>query len=199
MFKKIKNKKGFTLIELMVVISIIGLLSSIVLASLKDARDKAANQKFKAEIMELVKALELYKADNGEYPYEKQASAVSTSNYSAGMLNNQTETVTTGDALLSTLLIPKYIKKLPTPPNNSFSGPSWTYRTNFKRSGSGLFVNSCFDDGALDRDDSRVPKYVVYVGPNNPIVNQFNEWSFLRAWYSTSGYTDLTDRCFSLK
>lgn len=44
-----KDKGGFTLIELMVVISIIGMMSSIVFASLNSARDKgviAAGQSF---------------------------------------------------------------------------------------------------------------------------------------------------------
>ena len=46
-----KNKnKGFTLIELLVVIAIISLLSSIVLASLKTARSKAADAAVKSQM-----------------------------------------------------------------------------------------------------------------------------------------------------
>ena len=45
-----KNKKGFTLIELMVVISIIALLSSVVLAALQDARKKGIDGNIKTQL-----------------------------------------------------------------------------------------------------------------------------------------------------
>ena len=64
-----RNKsKGFTLIELMVVISIISLLSSVVLASIKAAREKALLAKAVGEMKSLVNAVELYRSANGTYP-----------------------------------------------------------------------------------------------------------------------------------
>ena len=61
-------KRGFTLIELLVVISIISLLSSVVMASVNSARVKARDAKRKAELQEIVKALELYYDAYGRYP-----------------------------------------------------------------------------------------------------------------------------------
>jgi prepilin-type N-terminal cleavage/methylation domain-containing protein len=67
--KHISLKRGFTLIELMVVIAIIGLLASTVLASLSDARVLARDTARLTEARELMKALELYRGANGNvYP-----------------------------------------------------------------------------------------------------------------------------------
>ena len=64
-----KNKiKGFTLTELLVVVAIIGLLSSIVLASLNSARLKARDVKRLASIRQIQTAVEMYYDTNGTYP-----------------------------------------------------------------------------------------------------------------------------------
>jgi general secretion pathway protein G len=63
-----QKSKGFTLIELLVVVAIISLLSSVVLASVREAKDKAQATAYKQHIEEFIKALELYRADYGVYP-----------------------------------------------------------------------------------------------------------------------------------
>lgn len=67
-----KNRKfltGFTLIELLVVIAIIGILASVVLASLNDARKKARDARRVADIKQLQLAFELYfDSEGNKYP-----------------------------------------------------------------------------------------------------------------------------------
>lgn len=60
--------KGFTLIELMVVIGIISLLSAVVLSSLTQARAQAENTKQIADYRVVLDALLQFKQDNGYYP-----------------------------------------------------------------------------------------------------------------------------------
>lgn len=62
------EKSGFTLIELLVVIAIIGILASVVLASLSQARNKAKDAKRISDMKQIQTALELYYNDNGRYP-----------------------------------------------------------------------------------------------------------------------------------
>src|SRR6266481_1554590 len=66
------NQDGFTLIEIMVVILILGLLATIVVQSLRGATDKAKRTKAQADIAELKTALDRYYLDNGFYPSSDQ-------------------------------------------------------------------------------------------------------------------------------
>lgn len=60
--------RGFTLLEILVAISIIAVLSSILYMSFGDARDDARNRALMAEVKEVQLAIELYRAQNGSYP-----------------------------------------------------------------------------------------------------------------------------------
>ena len=62
-----KKNKGFTLIELLVVIAIIGILASVVLASLSSARVKGADSAVKANLNSIRGEAEIYYLENGTY------------------------------------------------------------------------------------------------------------------------------------
>jgi prepilin-type N-terminal cleavage/methylation domain-containing protein len=62
-----KKNKGFTLVELLVVISIIGILSSVVFASLSSARKRARDAIRKSDLAQIGKALEINYMKNGSY------------------------------------------------------------------------------------------------------------------------------------
>jgi len=67
LYKK-KKQNGFTLVELLVVISIIGLLSTIVFSSFSRAREGSRVSKRVADLKQIENALELYYAVNKSYP-----------------------------------------------------------------------------------------------------------------------------------
>lgn len=66
------NNKGFSLIELMIVLMIIGLLTTLVIYNIGDEPDLAKIKITQAQITSFEKALERYKFDNGVYPSTEQ-------------------------------------------------------------------------------------------------------------------------------
>jgi len=65
--KKLSHSKGFTLIELLVVVAIIGLLASVILASLNTARGKARDAQRESNLQNIQIALEMYYDKYGTY------------------------------------------------------------------------------------------------------------------------------------
>ena len=67
-----RNERGFTLIELMVVIVILGILAGLIVPRIMGRPDEARRAKAQIQIESLETALKLYKLDNGNYPTTEQ-------------------------------------------------------------------------------------------------------------------------------
>lgn len=67
-----KKQTGFSLIEIMVVVVILGILASIVVPKILSRPDEARVVKAKQDILAIQNALDLYKLDNGFYPNTEQ-------------------------------------------------------------------------------------------------------------------------------
>lgn len=66
------DSRGFTLIELMVVIVILGILASMIIPRIMGRPEQARRTKAKVEIQSLETALRLFNLDNGFYPSTEQ-------------------------------------------------------------------------------------------------------------------------------
>lgn len=66
------HQKGFTLIEIMVVVVILGILASVIAPRIMDNPDKARVSKAKHDINALESALDVYRLDNFVYPTTDQ-------------------------------------------------------------------------------------------------------------------------------
>ena len=69
---KHKSQQGFTLIEIMVVIVILGILAAVVVPRIMSRPEEARITKAKQDIRALETALDLYKLDNFNYPTTEQ-------------------------------------------------------------------------------------------------------------------------------
>ena len=67
--------RGFTLIEVLVVVAILGILAAIVVPRILDRPDEAKRVAAKTDVGAIVQALKLYRLDNGFYPSTDQGLA----------------------------------------------------------------------------------------------------------------------------
>src|SRR5476651_856334 len=67
-----RQTRGFTLIEVMVVIVILGILAAIIVPKIMSRPEQARMVKVKEDILAIQSALDLYKLDNAVYPTTDQ-------------------------------------------------------------------------------------------------------------------------------
>jgi general secretion pathway protein G len=67
-----RRQRGFTLIEIMVVIAIIGILAALIVPKIMSRPDQARRVAAQQDIATVMQALKLYRLDNGRYPSQDQ-------------------------------------------------------------------------------------------------------------------------------
>ncbi len=109
------SRRAFTLVELLVVISIIGLLSAVAVVSMNGSKVNARNQQRKTNLLQISKALELYYTQNDAYP--------STSSGWRGNCGDYGGYPDTGATGWIPGLAPTYMSALPHDPNSGKANP----------------------------------------------------------------------------
>ena len=72
---RLRRAAGFTLIELMVVLVIIGVLAALIVPNVLDRTDDARATAARTDVHNIMQALKLYKLDNQRYPTPEQGLA----------------------------------------------------------------------------------------------------------------------------
>ena len=77
--RALRKSRGFTLIEIMVVVVIIGLLAAVIVPAVVNRVDEARVTRAKADIAAIESALVIFRLDNSKYPTTEQGLAALTS------------------------------------------------------------------------------------------------------------------------
>lgn len=111
------KQKGFTIVELLIVIVVIGILAAITIVSYNGIQQRARDTQRKSDVATITKAIELYYIDNGQFPPSSGSTIIS---------NSWSTTADTSWSNLKALLVPKYISNLPIDPVNTQGTPVYT-------------------------------------------------------------------------
>ena len=131
MFPRQKKYQGFTLIEILIAVAIIGILSTITYATFSTSREIARDNVRKTDLKNLQVAIELYKAQYGRYPDSCNGDGPWSSQDSATYAcpTPITFVVPNCNGYICGL-VPDFIAKLPVDPDPSKSvNAGYIYRT----------------------------------------------------------------------
>lgn len=118
------KQKGFTIVELLIVIVVIGILAAIVIVAYNGVQGKARDSARIAKVKSIAKAIELYYVDNGTYPQILDGQGRET------VCGSQTDNWGHCDRnkILSDMLAP-YLKIDPTSLSDATQGNYWYWYT----------------------------------------------------------------------
>jgi prepilin-type N-terminal cleavage/methylation domain-containing protein len=168
--KLLNNYRGFTLVELMVVISIIGILSAIVYANFSDARKAARDEIRITDLKNLQLAIELYKAQNGVYPLQGGGCTPFITWTGPGPLNSSWGCSSDPDPNYIVGLVPDYIAELPTDPNREYEeGSGFIYRTNVARTDYKLMSHYAVEKKTIKNYNDEYARCPAQIAPSCPL------------------------------
>lgn len=94
---------GFTLVELIIVIVVIGILAAIILVAYGNVTARASDGARDTVVSQLKKAIELYKVDNGKYPVLKNSDGVNCQPAQGGCLVSDLKSALTSSGTVSSI------------------------------------------------------------------------------------------------
>lgn len=157
--RKIRSQKGFTLLELLVVVAIIAILATLILANLNRARKQAQDAKVQSEVKAISDAVQLYLTSNPDGGTLPLTGSVPTGNPPVGGSGVE---VTQGLFSSSLLASPDpLLRSVPQHPSQTtaassstryhFAGSNATGSYTYMVSGFQPAANSCFEiiDGSV--------------------------------------------------
>ncbi|MCR4329196.1 MAG: prepilin-type N-terminal cleavage/methylation domain-containing protein [Candidatus Roizmanbacteria bacterium] len=128
------RKKGLTLIELLIVVSILSILIGLLLPNLNDVRKQARDKRRKADIAAIRQALELYKMDQNPPAYPTTTSP-----------NPEKILITPGNSW--TVNSVTYMNKFPTDPLNTSAPDPYSYYYTYVNQNS-YYIGACLENPA---------------------------------------------------
>lgn len=171
---------GFTLVEIIVTVSIIAILASVIYANFNDGSAQSRDAKRKADLVLLQNAIELYKNDNGRYPAGCNGAGVWSGQASTNFACSSGSQYIVG-------LAPKYIRVLPTDPRigaaeSNGSGAlaadsGYMYLTNAPGTVYKLVARNTVETETLNYDSDFKSCDVIQVQPGNALFQSVSAWS----------------------
>ena len=186
------KRRGFTLLEILVVISIIGIISTVAYVGYNDSRNNAADQALMAEFRQVQLALELYKSqsDNKLYPEANTTGSCGSSGF--------TESVSFDSTCVDPYIVglaPGFIPSLPDSNRSANPACEIIYTVSTPRTSYKLTARECVAGGAditVDNELAWCPSSCIFCSIQD--MSTFSLTSDFTKSFAVYGGTD--SKCY---